>query len=202
MTRELLLHGFGETVLSKMLAENAAAALDTSLFSTTAASAIRPPGILAGVAALTPTVAGVDAMNSDLATLAGAISTVSSDLAYIANPKQAAAIRIRRVSPLAAPVWPSIFIPVGTVIAVAPDCFVSAYGPMPEYADSAEAVLHAEDTSPAQIGTVGTPNIVAAPARSLWQMDQVGLRLILRASWAWRVPASTPAVAWMQNVTW
>jgi hypothetical protein len=54
-----------------------------------------------------------------------------------------------------------------------------------------------EDTSPQQIGTA--PNVVAAPARSLWQTDSIAIRCILDAAWALR---STGAVAWVQSATW
>src|SRR5262249_7106260 len=55
LTRECAEHGSGETVLATMLRENAALALDASLFSTTASSTVRPAGILNGVSALTAT---------------------------------------------------------------------------------------------------------------------------------------------------
>src|SRR3954462_5919046 len=40
---------------------------------------------------------------------------------------------------------------------------------------SDQAVLHMEDTAPAQLSTVATPNAVAAPIRSLFQTEPDGL---------------------------
>jgi hypothetical protein len=198
MTRELLEHGSGQTVLSTMLAENVSAALDTTLFGNAAATTTQPAGLLNGVTALTPATAGVDAMNTDLTALAAAISTVTTGLAYVCNPKQAAAINIRRVAPLPAPVWPTIWVPAGTVIALDPLALVSAFGAAPEITTTNEGLIHME-TSPAQIGVAGTPNVVAAPTRSMFQQDLVAVRLILRAAWAWRVPG---AISYMSAVTW
>src|SRR5204863_366579 len=47
-----------------------------------------------------------------------------------------------------------------------------------------QAVLHMEDTTPLAIGTVGAPNTVAAPVRSLWQTDSIGIRMLLDINWA------------------
>jgi hypothetical protein len=198
-SRELIEYASGMSTLSTMLSENASAALDTTLFSANAAVAgTSPAGILNGVTGLTPASAGVDAMNTDLSTLAAAISTVSTQLAYITNPVQAAAIKIRRVSPLDAPVFSSIWIPAKTVIAVAPDCLVSAYGAAPEISSTDAAVVQLETAPAAMLGTPGSPNVVAAPSKSLFQHDLVGIKLILRAAWCLRAPG----VAFMANVTW
>ena len=48
---------------------------------------------------------------------------------------------------------------------------------------STGGTLHMEDTTPLPIGTVGTPNVIAAPTRSLWQTDTLGLRLTTEMSW-------------------
>src|SRR5262249_45744109 len=72
------------------------------------------------------------------------------------------------------------------------------FGAEPEITASDAAVIH-QETSPSPIGTVGTPNLVAAPSRSLFQTDTIGIRLILRATWALRAPG---AVAWIANTTW
>jgi hypothetical protein len=56
-----------------------------------------------------------------------------------------------------------------------------------------------EDTSPAQIGTAGAPNVVAAPVQSMFQTDALALRMILPMSWAMRrtgVLVERTAVTW------
>jgi hypothetical protein len=51
---------------------------------------------------------------------------------------------------------------------------------------SRETALVMQDTTPAQIGTAGTPNVVAAPTRSLWQSDCIATRCKLRVAYAMR----------------
>ena len=92
-------------------------------------------------------------------------------------------------------VWASSALPAGTVIAIAPRAFVSIIE-APRVDSSIEAVVHMEDTSPAEIGSGG---VVAAPTRSLFQTNSVGLRVITPASWGLRAPG---AVAWMSGVNW
>ena len=55
------------------------------------------------------------------------------------------------------------------------------------------------NTTPTAIGTAGTPATVAAPARSYFQTDSVGLKMRLGCSWVLR---TTGAVAWVENVVW
>ena len=201
LTRETAEHASGEAVLTTLLRENAARALDASLFSSTPGTADRPPGLLAGISALSGAPAGDDAaLSSDLSTLANAISDDAAGLVYVAHPAQANTIRLRRGTtfPADIEVWASLGVSEGVVIALDPLAVVSAFGAEPEISASQEAVIH-QETSPAQIGTPGSPATVAAPVRSLWQTDTIGVKLILRAAWALRAPG---AVAWIQNTTW
>jgi hypothetical protein len=91
-------------------------------------------------------------------------------------------------------------VPDGTVIAIDPSAFVSAFGAEPEISSSREAMVHMEADAPLPIatGTQGS-GVLATPSRSLFQTDCIGTRLILRAAWAWRAPG---AVAWIQDTTW
>jgi Phage capsid family len=202
LTRETAEHGSGETVLTTLLKENAALALDASLFSTTAGTADRPGGLLAGVSALTAsTSTDLDvAMAADLAALANAISDDTAGLAIVAHPAQINAIRLRRGStfPADIPIWPSLGVAEGVVIVVDPAAVAVALGTEPEITSSKEALIHME-TAPVAIGTPGAPPVVAAPSRSLFQTDCIAVRLILRATWALRAPG---AVAWIGNTAW
>jgi hypothetical protein len=56
-----------------------------------------------------------------------------------------------------------------------------------------------EDTNPAHLGTVGTPNSFAAPAMSMFQTDSMALRLVLPMNWIVR---RTGVVSWVAGVTW
>jgi hypothetical protein len=59
--------------------------------------------------------------------------------------------------------------------------------------------LHMEDTSPLALSATGTPNTVAAPIRSLWQTDSIGIRAILSIAYTTRAPN---AVSFITGVTW
>ena len=54
--------------------------------------------------------------------------------------------------------------------------FGEEYAPMLEMTDS--ATLHFEDTDPDQIGTPGSPNVVAAPVINLWQQDAMAVKMV------------------------
>jgi hypothetical protein len=192
MTRETAEHGSGEAVLTTLLRENAALALDASLFSNAAATADRPAGLLNGISALTAAPNGDDAaMAADLSALANAISDDGVGLAFVAHPGQAHTMRLRRGTtfPADIPIWSTLGVAEGVVIALDPQAVVSAFGAEPEVSASKEALIH-QETSPAQIGVAGSPNVVAAPTRSLFQTDCVAIRLILRAAWALRAPGA------------
>lgn len=53
----------------------------------------------------------------------------------------------------------------------------------PSFLASNVATIH-EETVPAALSTVGTPNVVAAPVRSLFQTNSWALRMMLDADWA------------------
>ena len=185
--------------------EDIAASLDASMFSTTAASSSRPAGILNGISALTATTGGgAAALQGDLAQLAVVATSIGSgDVVFITSP--AYAIRLATYPNVLDldnnrfQVWPSNAVADGTIIAVAPAAFVSGFGPVPKITISQNAVVHLEDTSPAQIGTTGSPNVVAAPTRSAFQTDSIVVRAILDAAWTLR---ASGAVAWISGATW
>lgn len=191
-----------EQTVRTVLSEAAALALDTSFFSTTAGSAIRPAGILNGVTPLTATAGGGDiAMTTDITALATAVSGVAGagPIVFITSPAQAIVMRLRTGPNFNYEVLPSSALSAGTVIAIAPNALVSAFDSPPRFDTGDQATLHMEDTAPAQIGTAGTPNVVAAPVLSLWQQGLVALRMIMDATWATRAPG---AVAYTTGATW
>ena len=98
--------------------------------------------------------------------------------------------------------WPIIdsgTVPLGTVIAIDAADFVAVGGDAPRFEISDQATLHFEDTAPLDIGTAGTPPVVAAPVKSMWQTDSLALRLILPTNWTIR---RAGVVAWVAGVTW
>ena len=73
-------------------------------------------------------------MGDDLSALAAAIAPVTSGLAFVMNPKQANAVRLRRGTtwPADVPVWSSIGVAAGNVVALDPAAIVSAFDAAPE----------------------------------------------------------------------
>jgi hypothetical protein len=92
----------------------------------------------------------------------------------------------------------STVVPAGTVYMIDAADFVSVMG-TPEFLVSEEATLHIEDTAPTHISTPGSPAVVAAPVESMYQTNQLALRLILPTTWAMR---RTGMVQYIAGVTW
>lgn len=192
-----------ESIMRTSLAEAAGLGLDAALLGTAAATAEAPAGLRNGATSVTPAAGGGDeAMVLDLAALAEAVAPIGGTrLAFVAAPGEAVKITLRARAPLAFPVLASAALPAGTVMAVAVNALVAAVDPVPEFDPASGATLHMEDTTPEPISTAGTPNTVAAPVRSLFQTDSVGLRMLLGVAWALRAPAAD-AVAVVGPVTW
>jgi HK97 family phage major capsid protein/HK97 family phage prohead protease len=219
-TREISEHSTPaiEAVLRQAIQEDTALAIDTVLMDATAASTTRPAGLRNGVSGLTATTGGgFAALVGDIKGLVGALITSSGGNlrapVFIMNPVQALSIALTQNAggdfPFAAdigrgllqgyPVLQSSTVASGTVMLVDAADFFSASGDEPRFDVSDQATLHMEDTSPTAIATAGTPNVVAAPVRSLWQTDTIGLRMIMDLNWAMR---RTGTVAYVTSVTW
>lgn len=205
VSRELAESSNGEEVVGQLLSEDIGASLDASVFSATAASSLRPAGILNGIAPLTATAGGGEAaLRGDLALVAGAVAaaTGAGDIALVASP--AYALRLQSYPTVigsgGVQVWPSVGVANGVLIAVQTKAFVSAFGATPRITASKEAVVHMEDTSPLPIATGAQGSgVLATPTSSMFQTDCIAVRAILDAAWAIREPGS---VAWTQTVTW
>lgn len=203
-TRELEKYGAQGmmSVCRQILGEAAALALDAAVFSSTAASSIRPAGILNGVTPITPTAGGGQAaLATDIGNIFEALASAGAgvDVVLIANPGQAASLKIWAGPKFDYPVLASAALAPGTVIALEAGSFVSGFSSEPEFESSTETVLHMEDTTPLPLGSVGSPNTIAAPTRSLWQTDCIALRMILRCGWGVRAPGHVQVI---NSVTW
>lgn len=219
-TREIAEHSTPaiEGVLRSAIQEDTAVAIDTVLLDAVAASTIRPAGLKNGVTGLTATAGGgFAAFVGDIKQLAAAlISTSNGNLrapVFIMSPVQALSISLLQNNggdfPFATitsggtlqgyPVIQSATVPAGTVFMVDAADFFTATGDEPRFDVSDQATLHMEDTTPLAIGTAGTPTVVAAPVRSMFQTDTLALRMILDMNWAMR---RTGTIAWVSSVTW
>jgi hypothetical protein len=200
-TREIFVHSTPsiETLIRAVLSESVGLALDGAMFSSTAGDATRPAGLLLGLSATTPSAAGDWAMLNDIETLAGAVAPVSANapLLFVASPKQAARLRFsNQIKDIE--VYSSSALADKTILCIAGNCLVSAIDPVPKFdvSDSGTVVLRDD---PIALGTVGTPNVTGAPARSQFQADMIGLRMRFEMSWGLR---STTGLAFMNATNW
>ena len=201
LTRELVEYAGGDEVITTLIREDLAASSDASMFSSTAAVAgVRPAGLFFGLTPITAAAAGADAMATDLEKLAGAVlNNGGSQVVYIASPKQAASIKVRLLSPSPPSVFTCPALAAGTVAAIEPNAFVSAFGPVPRISASKEATIEFDTTPDAGGIGSGTVPTIAVPTVSAWQTDLIIIRAILEAAWAMR---ATGMVALITGANW
>lgn len=219
-TREIAEHSTPaiEGVLRQAIQDDTSIAIDTVLLDNIAASTTRPAGLKNGVTPVTATAGGgFAALVADAKALVGAlIATTGGNLrapVWIMNPTQALAISLTQNAGgdfafaadinagrfLGYPVIQSATVISGNLFLVDAADFFSATGDEPRFDVSDQATLHMEDTTPVQIGTAGTPNVVAAPVRSMFQTDSIALRMVLDLNWSMR---RAGVVAFTTGATW
>jgi HK97 family phage prohead protease len=217
-TREIAEHSNPqiEGILRSLIAEDTSIAIDTILVDANAATSIRPAGLRSGVAGLTPTAGGgFVALVGDIKQMIAVLASANSlrQPVWIMNPAQSNSIGLTAtangVFPFKQeidgnmlqgyPVIVSSTMPSGTVILLDAADFMSVSGDDPRFEVSDQATLHMEDTTPLAIGTPGSPAVVAAPVRSMFQTDSLALRMILPMNWAMR---RAGVIAWVAAVTW
>ncbi|AFL53159.1 hypothetical protein ABIE78_000947 [Sinorhizobium fredii] len=188
---ELAKHSNIEAILSAIIREDTAEALDSVMLSDEAATAAAPGGLLAGVVPLTPTGGGgAAALARDLGALAAAID--ADDLVYLMPPAER--IRALTLAPglAAATIIAAPTLAAGTVVAIDAAAFVSGEGDAPQFDISDKAVVVNDDGLP-------VPDFATASTVSLWQMRLLGLRMLQQVSWGLR---SAGSVAYTEAVTW
>jgi hypothetical protein len=189
-------------VIGRALADAASKQLDTLVFDNVAGAGSRPSGLLNGVTPIAATAGGgVNAMASDIGNLAGALSDAGVDteaMVLVANPKQATKLRLLAGPAFTYPILGTSAVAAGTVVAISPAGVASGFDGAPRIETSKESTLH-YDTAPAQIGTAGSPAVVAAPTRSAWQTDTFSLKVRTKCSWSLVHPG---AVAVVNSATW
>jgi HK97 family phage major capsid protein len=208
-----------EGLLRDAMQEDTAIAIDSVLLDANPATAIRPPGIFNGVTPITATAGGgINAMIGDFKNLVSAITAATHGRlrapAWLMNPGQLVSGKLAMAAStgifpfkeemdegnlLGFPIIDSSTVPLATVALI--DCadFVMVGAEAPRLEISDVATIHEEDTNPLPISSPGAPATVAAPVRSLWQTDSLGLRLIQPLNWTVRRPG---VVSVVQGVTW
>jgi HK97 family phage major capsid protein len=220
-TREIADHSTPaiEGILRDAIVEDTGVAIDSVLIDANAATVIRPAGLLYGVTPLVPTTGGgFAAVIADIKQLVAALITATKgnfrSPVWLMSPALALSIALTSTTGAEAlpfreevsrgflmgiPIAQSTTVPADTLILMDAADFASVVGEDMRFEISDQAVLHMEDTAPLAIGTPGTPPTVAAPARSLWQTDSIGIRMIMPMNWIMRRPTSVAAV---NAVTW
>lgn len=195
-----------EVISRSLLTEASALLLDKIMFGTQTDDGVTPSGILHNATTFTGTAGGgTAALAGDIKALMGALVDLGAgrDPVFIANPQQAATLKLVASPQFDYPVLQSSAIPKGTLIVVEAASFVSAFNATPQFQADQHMAIHMEDTSPTDI-TGGTPS-PAVPVKSLFQTDSIGLRMILRCSWSMRAAttdANKAAVAYVTGATW
>jgi HK97 family phage major capsid protein len=220
MTREIVEHSIPsiEAILRQAMLEDTSVAIDTVLLDATAASTTRPAGLKNGIAKITVSgTASIVGFVADCKNLMAALITATSgnvrNPVWIMNPGDVLAAAMLQTTTGDTPFREEIAggtlfgIPIVQTTTGLSDMmclmdaadFVTATGDSPNFSVSDQAVLHMEDTSPAALSAVATPNTVAAPIRSLWQTDTIAIRMIMDLNWAKR---RTGIFQWADTMVW
>jgi hypothetical protein len=190
-----------EGVIGQALSDDLGIGIDTALLDANPASAIRPAGLLNGLAALTASTATspADAAASDIAALARAIVPGAVSLALIAASAQAASLALLYGNS-ALDIISTDALPPGTVLAIDASDFAAVVEPggSIDVSDGATVVAKT-DPLPVSTGTSGAAAITDAPHTSLWQHDLLGVRVVESVGWQMR---RAGRVAFVQNVAW
>jgi hypothetical protein len=187
-----------EAILRQVLAEQMGLSLDGALFSNVAGDSTRPPGILNGVTGLTPTAGGgLTALSGDRKNLVDALTVAGGgrDYVYIASPAGAQSMEDLLPAGSKAPILRSAMVGKTTLIAVEAAAFASGFLPEVEFDVNTQTTIHS-DTAAQPIASGG---VVAYPVRNLFQQEQIGIKCIMRCSWAIRAPGM---VQFVTGCTW
>jgi hypothetical protein len=194
-TAEIIAQSNIEAVARAIVSEGMGLKLDATMFDANAGSASRPPGILFGIAGLTPTAGGgLAALEGDLKQLMTALVSAGAgrDPVIITHPSQALTLSLLAGPKFDIPVLRSSGIAAGTVIMIESSSFASAMSSVPEFEIGQYPLLTYDDPAPPADPMTGTPT------RSAFQTDSIGLRTRLICSWGFRAPH----IAWLSGATW
>jgi len=218
MTREISLHSTPaiEGIIRQAIIDDTSSAIDNVLLDANAATTVRPAGLKNGVSGLTPTAGGgFNALVADIKQMLNVLVSANAlrNPVWIMNPAQVTSIGLTQSGlgtfPFEAqvnqgklqgyPIIQSTNQPNATVILLDAADFASVTGDEPQFEISDQATLVFDDTAPAQIGVAGTPNVVAAPTRSLSQTDSMAIRMLMDMNWTMR---RTGVITFISGVTW
>ena len=197
LSAEIIAGSNAEALVTDALTRATSLAIDAALFDAIAGDDVRPAGLRYGIAARTAsaTTDSDEAMIEDMVTLAASVSVIGGPIMLIASPERAVAMSLRARRELPFAILGSAAVAADDLIAVAVNGLASAVDAAPEIEASKLATVHMSDTP---VPIADAASTVAAPTRSLWQSDTVGIKIRFNASWALRDPR---ALAWT-TVSW
>jgi hypothetical protein len=192
-----------QEIVGMALSISTAQSLDNALFSSTAAvPGVSPAGILNGITPiLSGGATGLAGCAADLGGLAQAIGAAGisiDDMVIVTTPALATKVRIYAGPRFDDRVFSSAYVQSGQLIGIVPQGLASGYQGQVSLETSLAATIVTDDTSPPQIGTPGSPNVVAAPTLSAFQAYLVVV--MVRARMAWTVQPG--AVALVTGANW
>jgi hypothetical protein len=139
-------------------------------------------------------------MVEDLDSVISSVATVANNnpVVVVAAPGRARRLKLRlaNVADPGFEVMASAAVGADEIVAVASNGLISAVDPVPRIETGFQGTLVMNSTAAELVASGG---VVGSPARSLWQTDSLGLRLILECNWGLR---SSAALAWAENVVW
>ena len=199
-SRELYESPGAQTFLKEFVALDLARGFEGILLDATAADTTRPAGLANGVSGTTTDAgSGVEAMLGDLGSLAAACSqTGSTNFIFAMSLTQYVRFMMRKPPSFPYQVYPTAALNEGEVACFAVDAILFSGGGVPRWSTSKETVLVMRD-DPGQVSVTGTPNVVSAPTRSLFQTDAVGLKLVMKLDF---VKRHADAYHFISNVNW
>ncbi|KRA42105.1 phage major capsid protein [Devosia sp. Root635] len=203
-----------EQLVRRRIIADTAAILDSHLLDAVAGDSVRPAGLLYGVAATASGYGGGDyeAVINDFKTLlAPFIAANAADgITVIMNPTQGLSLDLMvgpdgklgdwfgkigaRVS-----LMESTHATAARLVAVRTEDLATALGDAPDFEISTQATIHMEDSTPLPISAAGSPNTVAAPVRSFFQTDSMGVRMVMDTNWKM---VRDGMVSWIDGTTW
>jgi hypothetical protein len=208
-----------EGLLRQAIIEDTSVAIDAILLDAVAADTTRPAGLRNSVTeSANSATASIVGMVTDFKTLAAALITGTNgnvrNPVWVLNPSLVLTMatiagttgdmfpfkaELGQGTFMGWPVIQSTNITVDRALVLDAADFMTATGDVPNFNVSDQATIHLEDTTPLAIGTSAATNTIAAPTRSLWQTDSIGIRMTLDINWAMR---RTGVVAWSETFAW
>ena len=205
-----------EQIVRNAMIQDTADALDAAYLGSTAGSSTVPAG-LQTYASGANTAASAGATTANIITdLRGRLQQLASlnmgqRPVWIMNPARWYAVKLAVTAagtlafPEAAqnqligiPVVVSTNVP-SAVVFLVDAAQISFAGGAPRFMGTEVATIHEENTTPVAIGTAGTPNVVAAPVRSLFQTNSAALRTVWELDWS---VLRTGAVQTITSAAW